>query len=329
LDLRGSWALTVVRRALGPLAAAGLVVGWLSSGLVMLRPDEQALVERFGRVLPGPALGPGLHLCAPWPIDVVRRAAVLRVASVGIGHGLLEGEDEGEADAAEGPESRLWSRQHGAAEFTLLLGDGRDLVSLDGRVHYQIADLRAWLQSSQNPEDTLRALAYEAVTRQTVDQSLDGVLSANVNLLAAAVTASLQDAADARGLGVRVLAFTFTALHPPVAVAVEYQSVISAQIDEQTRVVRARAAAALTVPEARSAALQATSRAAAEAAQRRSTAQADALAFEALRVSARGHEGLYRLRRRLEAQEKHLKDKPLVIIDHRIEAQGGELWLRP
>jgi regulator of protease activity HflC (stomatin/prohibitin superfamily) len=327
LDLRGSWALTVLRRALQPLALVGVVVGWLSSGLLMLRPDEQAIVERFGRARPGPPLEPGLHLLAPWPIDQARRAAVRRVASIGVGHGLIEGEPA-EAEP-EGPESRLWARQHGAAEFTLLLGDGRDLVSLDGRLHYQIVDLRAWLYGTQNPEDTLRALAYEAVTRRTVDQTLDGVLSASVRDLADDVRAAVQRAADQRGLGVQVVEFTFTALHPPVAVAVEYQSVVSAQIDEQTRIVRAQAAAALSVPAARSAALQARSLAQADAARRVSAAQASAAAFLGLRAAARGDEELYRLRRRLEAQELHLKDKPLVILDHRIEQQGGELWLRP
>jgi membrane protease subunit HflK len=293
----------------------------------MLRPDEQAIVERFGRALPGDPLEPGLHLLAPWPIDLARRAPVRRVASIGVGHGLIEGEPA-EAEP-EGPESRLWARQHGEAEFTLLLGDGRDLVSLDGRLHYQIVDLRAWLYATQNPEDTLRALAYEAVTRRTVDQTLDGVLSASVRDLADDVRVGVQRAADQRGLGVRVVEFTFTALHPPVAVAVEYQSVVSAQIDEQTRIVRAQAAAALSVPAARSAAMQATSLAQADAARRVSAAQAAAAAFLGLRAAARGDEDLYRLRRRLEAQERHLKDKPLVILDHRIEGQGGELWLRP
>jgi hypothetical protein len=75
--------------------------------------------------------------------------------------------------------------------------------------------------------------------------------------------------------------------------------------------------------------MQATSLAQADAARRVSAAQAAAAAFLGLRAAARGDEDLYRLRRRLEAQERHLKDKPLVILDHRIEGQGGELWLRP
>ena len=40
------------------------------SGLAIIRPDERAVVRQFGRVLPND-LNPGLHLCWPWPVDVV------------------------------------------------------------------------------------------------------------------------------------------------------------------------------------------------------------------------------------------------------------------
>lgn len=340
LDLRGTWALEVLRRAVEPALMGSLCFSWLISSFAMIHPDEQGLVERFGRLLDQPPLEPGLHVLAPWPIDEVRRAPVRRVASIFIGHGeAAEGEDARAEDAAgatqEGPaeagapESRLWARQHGKEEFTLLLGDGKELISLDGRLHYKINDLRAWLTASQNPEETLTALAYAAVTRQTVDQTLDAVLSASVRALSAEVQAAVQQAADARGLGVTVVEFTFTAMHPPVAVAVEYQGVVSAEIDRQTRVVRARAVAAQALPQARAEAHRARSQAQAAAVERLATARADAAAFEGLRASARGDESLYRFRRKLEAIELRLSDKPLIILDHRIEGQGGELWLKP
>lgn len=342
LDLRGTWALEVLRRAVEPALMGSLCFSWLISSFAMIHPDEQGLVERFGRLLDQPPLEPGLHVLAPWPIDQVRRAPVRRVASIFIGHGeAAEGEEagaagdagaegaEGSEGAAGAPESRLWARQHGKEEFTLLLGDGKELISLDGRLHYKINDLRAWLTASQNPEETLTALAYEAVTRQTVDQTLDAVLSASVRALSAEVQAAVQQAADARGLGVTVVEFTFTAMHPPVAVAVEYQGVVSAEIDRQTRVVRARAVAAQALPQARAEAHRARSQAQAAAVERLAAARADAAAFEGLRASARGDESLYRFRRKLEAIELRLSDKPLIILDHRIEGQGGELWLKP
>ena len=43
------------------------------SGLTIIRPDERAVVRRFGRALPND-LEPGLHLCWPWPVDVATRS---------------------------------------------------------------------------------------------------------------------------------------------------------------------------------------------------------------------------------------------------------------
>ena len=66
----------------------------------------------------GQPLLPGLHLHWPWPIDQVFRIAVQQVQAVSVGH---------EGQEAEGPENVLWARQHAANEYTLLLGNGRDL----------------------------------------------------------------------------------------------------------------------------------------------------------------------------------------------------------
>ena len=77
-----------------------------------------------------------------------------------VGH---EGEEEG------GPENVLWARQHAANEYTLLLGNGRDLITVDAAVQFRIADARAWRYHCQNPADALRAIAYRAVMRSTVE----------------------------------------------------------------------------------------------------------------------------------------------------------------
>ena len=47
-----------------------------------------------------------------------------------IGH---EGEEPG------GPENVLWAVQHATNEYTLLLGNGRDLITVDAAVQFRIA----------------------------------------------------------------------------------------------------------------------------------------------------------------------------------------------
>ena len=85
-----------------------------------------------------------------------RYAALTAVQSLSVGH---EGQEEG------GPEDVLWARQHAANEYTLLLGNGRDLITVDAAVQYRIVDPRAWRYHSQNPGEALRAIAHRAVSR--------------------------------------------------------------------------------------------------------------------------------------------------------------------
>src|SRR6185436_5236161 len=95
--------------------------------------QEEALIERLGVPVEGEPLGSGLHLHLPWPIDKVYRIPTLRVQAVTIGN---------ETEPRSGPEDVLWSVSNVANEFTLLLGDGRDLITIDGTLQFRIVDAR-------------------------------------------------------------------------------------------------------------------------------------------------------------------------------------------
>ena len=186
-----------------------------------------AILERLGRPVSTEPLGPGLHLVAPWPIDNLRRVPIHRVMTMTIGaeHGEEEEEEEegdSEEEHHEGPEHTLWAKMHADEEYTLLLGDGRDLVTLDGLLHYQVADPYIYLYGSQNPEHGLKAVAYEALTRRTVDRSLDAVLSENLSVFADEVVAAIRQRAEDLELGLEPVSFTLKGLHPPFAVAKDY-----------------------------------------------------------------------------------------------------------
>ncbi len=60
--------------------------------------------------------------------------------------------------------------EHAANEYTLLLGNGRDLITIDadGPVPHR-RRARVGVRAAQNPADALRAIAYRAVMRATVE----------------------------------------------------------------------------------------------------------------------------------------------------------------
>ena len=264
---------------------------------------------------------PGLHMHWPWPVDRVFRIPVTRVQSLTVGH---EGEERG------GPEDVLWARQHAANEYTLLLGNGRDLITVDAAVQFRIADVRSWKYHCQNPAAALRAIAYRAVMRSTVNRTLSEALSENVVTLTGRMRAMVQRDADALGLGVEVLAFTVGGMHPPVMVASDYQAVVSAELGKVTAVVKAQAYRNLTVPAAEANALTIGNTAHAEGAETLAHAAGQAWSFRALQSQYHAAPQEFFFRRRLETLEKTLGLRgPFTVVDARFQRDGGELWVMP
>jgi regulator of protease activity HflC (stomatin/prohibitin superfamily) len=320
IDIRSTWALTVVRRSLEPLVISLVLVAWLSTALTVVGLEEQGLIEHFGVPAGGQALAPGLHLHWPFPIDRVFRLPVQRVQTTTVGH---EGQEEG------GPENVLWAVEHAANEYTLLLGNGRDLITVDAAVQYRIADSRAWRYHCQNPADALRAIAYRAVMRSTVNLTLSEALSENVATLTANMRQMVQQDADALGLGVEVVAFTVGGMHPPVAVASDYQAVVSAEISKVTAVVNAQVFRNQTVPATDAAVLTRLNTAQADGVRDLARAAGEAWSFRTLESQYRTEPQEYLFRRRLETMERNLAGRRFTVVDSRFQQDGGELWLIP
>lgn len=318
VDLRSTWALTLIRRGAEPLVIVLAFAGWMSTSITVVGVEEQGVVERFGVPVSGAPLAPGLHAHWPWPIDRVYRLPVGRVQTLEIGH---------EGQEAEGPEDVLWAVQHAPVEFTLLLGDGRDLITIDAGVQFRVRDARAWRYGCQNPVQALSALGYRAVTRSTVNRTLSEALSENVATLTSHMRDMIQHDADALGLGVEILGFTVGGMHPPVPVATDYQAVVSAELRKRTVVVDAQTFRTTTMSEAESAVLVGHNAARAAGAQALGTAAGEAWSFRTLESQVRAAPDEYLFRRRLETLESGLAGRNVTVVDGRIQRDGGELWI--
>jgi regulator of protease activity HflC (stomatin/prohibitin superfamily) len=278
-----------------------------------------ALRFRFGRLASAVPVEPGLHLKLPWPFETVEPYAVRRVQLLSLGYAGLP------------KDSLLWGRAHAGEEYQLLLGDGRELVSVDATVTYRIRDVRAFALAFQNPREALDALAYRLLLRATVATDLDRLLTADREPFARRFAADLQRASDREGLGVEILHVGFVSLHPPVGIAQAYDDVVSAEIERETRIAGARVDREATLPAAEADAARETREAEGEAARRLADARGAAAGFLAARSAARAAPELFRLRRRLEAVEEALTDRSLFVVDHRLQSASGAFWidLRP
>ena len=318
--LRTAWAMGFLRRSFPVLVLFMGLILWLSTALVVVQPYEQGVRLRFGRLVSRAPVGPGLAWKLPWPLESIERYPTRRVQTLSLGY------------AGRVREALLWTQAHTGVEYKMLLGDGRELVSVDADVSYRIRDVVAFALNHQNPCDVVEAVAYRLLTETIVVTSLDHLLSVNRDRFATEFTRGLQRASDTAGLGLEILHTTFMGLHPPVKIAPEYQAVVGAQIEQETAVIRAEVERAQDLPLARAEATGAVLGAQGDAV----TLEADATgAVTRFTVTLEAYEAdpdLFTFRRWLEALEQGLTAAgvDLYILDHGLEQEhegAGEYWL--
>jgi regulator of protease activity HflC (stomatin/prohibitin superfamily) len=262
-----TWFYKLLEKAIVPLILFSAATLYLASCIVVVAPDEEGIVERFGDPLTagGEArtIGPGLHIKLPWPIDIVYTHPVKRVMELYVGYVPRVDPKTGE----QIPErSLLWGQTHYAEEHTVLvaseqaadeLGEGAAPVSLvkaNLPVQYRVKDLYAYTYNHDEPDKLLEAICYRELTRfaanATVEvasigaaaaQDRDSLFGAGRARAREVLAERIQAAADGRGLGIHVTFVGVQGIHPPPEVAPDYQAVIGAIQQKQALVLTAEA----------------------------------------------------------------------------------------
>ena len=310
----------MVRRSLEPLAIGLCLIGWLSTSLTVVGIEEQGLVRTFGRAVQGQVLMPGLHLHWPWPVDRVFRIPVKRVQALAVGH---EGEEAG------GPENVLWARRARPQRIHALLGNGRDLITIDAAVQFRIMDPRAWryhsTESSRGIEGHRLSRGYAINTvNRTLSDALVGKRGDSDEQHAR------HDAAGGGrfGSGRRNRGRSpWAACTRRLLVAGAYEAVVSAELGKVTAVVNAQVFRNQMLPEAEASVLTNENTARAEGAQALALSAGQAWSFRTLESQYHAAPEEYFFRRRLEALEKDLTGRNFTVVDSRIQRDGGDLWL--
>jgi len=277
-DVSESWLYRLVRKWAGALVLLGIVIGWLLTSLAVLKPHEEALLLRFGRLVTddeGKArtLGPGLHLKAPWPIDrVIVPEFVLRdtnnqVAGVVRTATGLRTIPLGTPEPADPSKAILWTDPHGPNEVFSIVraGDtavgGREtdlaLAAVEAPVQYVVGDVEAFerLASPEMRDKILRSVGQREVTRFLATKRLDDVIGAGRDRLAGElwprVEAAYADITRRGGeqaipTGVRVVHVGAHGFHPPANAAPGYERVVQQAARNVARLTDAQARAVQT-----------------------------------------------------------------------------------
>ena len=256
-----TWFYKLLEQAIVPLILFGAVTLYLLSCIVVVGPDEEAIIEYFGNPVNDANdvrhIGPGLTFKLPWPIEIAYKYPTKRILEIGIGYVIKD-----VAGEKEKPRPKLWGLQHYDEEYHLLVASEQgdtdssaetvpvSLVIAAVPVQYRIKSLYDFIYIHDEPEKLLESICYRELTRfaasakieveqeSDTEQSLLGTGRAEA---AKTLTERIQTAADEEKLGVEIVFLGLQGVHPPPEVAPDYQNVIGAIQKKQKRILDAQA----------------------------------------------------------------------------------------
>ncbi|MEM8994699.1 MAG: protease modulator HflK [Acidobacteriota bacterium] len=269
---------TLIRNAHWPIAL--LFVAYLSSGVTAVKPDEVALVLRFGSIVgdsPGEQIhGAGLLWALPRPLDEVIRVPIGKVHEVEIDDLWPSSARVREAPAAE-PGLAIDPEREGYC----LTGD-RNIVQLYLLARYRVLDPVAYALLQEDPHALLRNVVQAEVVRATGRESIDAVLSEERKVLGNTVRTGAQARLDTLRAGLELISVEIADFAPPAAVIPAFVEVNTAYIEGYQTYVEAQRYRETVLPKAESDRDQMLADARIYATNLMSDARGDAQAFEAL-----------------------------------------------
>lgn len=279
-----------------------LFVLYLASGFAVVKPDEVAMILRFGRLVgssPGEQVhGPGFLFALPRPIDEVVRVNVQKVHAVRI-YDLTYGLGEGGGPRTFAQRDTIDPEKDGYC----LTGD-RNVLQAQIVARYRIADPVAYALRQTDPAALLRDAVLSAAVQSAGEMGIEDVMSEDRKLLSAAVLRRAQ--AELDGTGVVLAAIELEQLEPPFQVLPAFRGVVSTMIDAYTQLQEALQYRETELPAAGADAARIRAEARGEAAERVARARGEAAAFRSLYAEYAREPALVRERLYREAIERAL-----------------------
>lgn len=255
-----TWFYKLLEEWIVPLSLFGVATLYLLSCFVVVSPDEQAIIERFGNPLTKTGekrlLKPGLALKWPWPIDIIYKHPTETISEISIG--FVPKIDPETKEIQRQP--LLWGQSHYEQEYSLLVASEQSsdavstsvpvsLVIAAVPVQYRIKDLYSFVYNHKEPRKLLEYICYRELTRYAASAKIevDDEADMGQSLLGAGraeartiLTERIQQAADEEQLGVEIVFLGMQGIHPPPEVAADYQKVISAVQQKQALILQAQ-----------------------------------------------------------------------------------------
>ncbi len=286
----------------GKILGLGLLVVallWLASGLFIVNPGEQAVIQRFG-AWERTRTDEGLGYRLPYPIETLTKIKVNEIRNMTIGF--------------VGQASRTSSRQD-IAEESLMLTSDRNIVDLDLTIQWNIKSAEDYLFKVQDQEATIKKVAESAIREAVGQTPMFSILTTGRDTIAQTARSIIQKNLDDYNSGVNITQVLIQSaeVHPDVQAA--FQDVQSAKQDAEDVQNQAQAYREDIIPRARGAAIQLVQQAEGYKQSTVAKANGDAGRFDAVYDAYLSGEDVTKQRMYLETMEEVLKNAQKIILD--------------
>jgi len=242
---------------------------YLATGLKQVRPEERAVVFRFGKIVAYPS--PGLWLSWPYGIDRIEKIDVSRSQSLVVGFRYDDPREE--------------------IPGQYLTGD-QNLVNVQVNVEYGVGttdeDLANWLQNRGLRTEIIQRECEALLVQWSSSGQIDELLLTGSATVPAYITQQLQARLEDKKLGVKIRQCSVAIIAPPEEVRTAFEEVNRADTNRQTQKNKAREEATRKISDAKSEADRLRSQAKSYSTSREKIARAESDVFSKRLMQYRG-----------------------------------------
>lgn len=287
---------------LAALVAAIIFLLWLSSGLYIINPGENGVIQRFGAYSrTQTAEGLGYHF--PSPIEKITKVNVSALQKMQIGF------SDTQPVANQEPES-------------LMLTSDRNIVDLQVVVQWDIRSAEDYLFNIDEPENTIKKVADSAIREVIGQTEMFTIITTGRADISSKIKTIIQKNLDeySSGVNIKQVLIQKAEVHPQVQQA--FQEVQSAkQVAEDTQN-QAKSYREGLLPQARGQAVEIIQKAQAYKQSQIAKATGDADRFKAVLAAYQSGKDVTKERIYIETMEKVLGNAQKIILSSDKDAQG-------
>jgi len=204
---------------IGLVIAGIFILIFVISSLYSVGPDEQGVVQRFGKYVR--TTNSGLHMKFPFGIETAKKVKVKYIFK----------EEFGFRTVKAGVRS-VYSPNKYLGESLMLTGD-LNLAVVEWIVQYKIKDAKDYLFNVRNPTKTLRDISESVMRKIVGDRSVSEVLTTGRMEVAQQVQQGLQKILDSYESGIKIVTVKLQDVNPPDVVKPAFNDVNEAKQEKE------------------------------------------------------------------------------------------------